>query len=280
MTLRCRTAAGEQAWATVVPRSAADGSTVATMWARRAIQSLEEVNGVGRSARLSAGSREAAEVVRLEHGVRAAQQPDDVRGRRAPHAGRAERRPAGGAAGAGGAGGGVGRAARWPGAAPAGAVRRKIDQTDWVPRLMRSATRRGVGDSNIARVAAPTPPPAIAPAPAAAARVVEPAPDVCSVLMSQSADGHFAWSPELERLAAERVVRWAERWIEACRTAGVDPADSTTASVMTVKAVVLLRDGFADDRSTWARAAEKEGRFLAAVTGRSIADVTACLATG
>ena len=277
VTLRCRTAAGEQAWAAAVPTTAADGSTVATMWARRAIQSLEEVNGVGRSARLSAGSREAAEVVRLSKafGLLSSLTTFVAVEHRTP-AERNDGRPA------------VRRvpvmlAAGWgglpmAGAAPGGAVRRKVDQTDWVPRLMRSATRRLVGDRDVASVAAPTPPPAIAPAPAASARTVEPAPDVCRVLMSQSANGHFDWSPELERLATERVVRWAERWSDACRTAGVDPTDATKASVMTVKAIVLLRDGFAEDRPTWARAAEKAGRFLAGVTNRSAADVTAWLA--
>ena len=65
VTLRCRTAAGEQAWPAVVKATAERGDTVCTMWARRAIQSLEEVNGVGRSSHLAAGSREAGEVVRL-----------------------------------------------------------------------------------------------------------------------------------------------------------------------------------------------------------------------
>lgn len=50
VSLRCVTPSGPQQWAVRVPQAAEDGNLVARMWARRTIQSLEEVNGVRRTS--------------------------------------------------------------------------------------------------------------------------------------------------------------------------------------------------------------------------------------
>lgn len=50
VSLRCVTRSGPQQWAVRVPRAVEDGNLVARMWARRTIQSLEEVNGVRRAS--------------------------------------------------------------------------------------------------------------------------------------------------------------------------------------------------------------------------------------
>jgi Ca-activated chloride channel family protein len=65
VTLKCRTEAGEQSWKAAVPAAPLKGSGIATMWARRTIQSLEEVNGIARSASIGNESRERAMVVAL-----------------------------------------------------------------------------------------------------------------------------------------------------------------------------------------------------------------------
>jgi len=58
VVLKCRTDAGEQSWAVAVPNIPLPDGGIATMWARRTIQSLEEVNGITRSAAPGKGSRE------------------------------------------------------------------------------------------------------------------------------------------------------------------------------------------------------------------------------
>jgi Ca-activated chloride channel family protein len=66
VTLRCRTQAGEKSWPVAVPAAADDGRLIGTMWARRAIQSIEEVNDLGRlSARQRKGHKEAQAVIAL-----------------------------------------------------------------------------------------------------------------------------------------------------------------------------------------------------------------------
>lgn len=50
VALKCNTAAGPRRWPLVVPASTADDGIISTMWARRSIQSLEEVNGVRRTS--------------------------------------------------------------------------------------------------------------------------------------------------------------------------------------------------------------------------------------
>jgi Ca-activated chloride channel homolog len=56
VTLRCDTPTGLTSWSVDVPAARDDEGTIATMWARRTIQSLEEVNGSTRT-RVRAGER-------------------------------------------------------------------------------------------------------------------------------------------------------------------------------------------------------------------------------
>ncbi|HSU68520.1 MAG TPA: VWA domain-containing protein, partial [Tepidisphaeraceae bacterium] len=66
VTLRCNTPTGPRSWSVNVPPAREDEGTIATMWARRTIQSLEEVNGSARG-RLNRGrkSREAEMLISL-----------------------------------------------------------------------------------------------------------------------------------------------------------------------------------------------------------------------
>lgn len=66
VTLRCNTPTGPRSWSVEVPPARADDGTIATMWARRAIQSLEEVNGSGRGRlKRHSRSREAEMMISL-----------------------------------------------------------------------------------------------------------------------------------------------------------------------------------------------------------------------
>lgn len=56
VTLHCNTPTGPRSWSVEVPPAREDDGTIAAMWARRAIQSLEEVNGSARG-RLKRGAR-------------------------------------------------------------------------------------------------------------------------------------------------------------------------------------------------------------------------------
>ncbi len=278
VTLRCRTAAGEQAWAAVVPSSMVDGTTIATMWARRAIQSLEEVNGVGRSARLSPGSREAAEVVRLsktfgllsslttfvavEHRTPAERNAGTPATRRVP----------------------VMLASGWGGFDVVAGRRGVPGGRPLRPAVSLSSRSRFAPPPAAAAAAAPfsAPKPSLLAGPAvvreerAAVPVAPAATGVVRVLLRQSANGAFTWSDEMDAFAREQVERWNERLAEATGRLGVlmiAPVDAT------VKALVLLRLGFADEQGIWRGAAAKAVRHLATDIGRPTAEVMAWLAS-
>ena len=306
VTLSCRTAAGDRRWSADVPRTATDGDTVATLWARRAIQSLEEVNGVGRSARPSPGSREAAEVVRLskaytllsslttfvavEHRTPAERNAGTPATRRVPVML---------AAGWGGIDRGV-PALRVPG--PGGVAsrfsvrRRGLDgrrgeaseklreftEADLIAR--RAAIQAALKPRGIAGAPRKAPQPPPSPAPMAPPPVSGPTLareevdlgtlDVGRVLREQAAGGEFAWSAELDRLARRRVDGWKDRWpAELSRLGDTDDAKV----IETVKVLTLLQVGFADQRPLWQRAAEKAVRFLGEASQQTLAEVTAWL---
>jgi hypothetical protein len=69
VTLSCKTPTGPAQWTVAVPPPLEDGGVIATMWARRTIQSLEEVNRLHTSRHVRRGkaqkSREEETVIRL-----------------------------------------------------------------------------------------------------------------------------------------------------------------------------------------------------------------------
>jgi Ca-activated chloride channel family protein len=308
VTLACRTGAGSQSWSADVPRVAVDGTTVATVWARRAIQSLEEVNGVGRSSHLTAGSREATEVVRLskafnllsslttfvavEHRTPAERNGGTPATRRVP----------------------VMLAAGWGGdmasgfGGAAGGRSRSMDRS--VDKSLDRSLDRSI-DRSIDRTVV-WPAPAAAPSkfsevtlgrtlkkPAAAAsdravdrglptgglqgahkgRTARPVDHLTRILQTQTASGGLGWDADLERLATDKVPGWdglAER-VEDRVAAAVDMHNDGAAVVATAKALLLLDALFASDRSMWTRAAEKATRYLAGAVGRTADEVVAWL---
>jgi hypothetical protein len=285
-----------------------DGTTVATVWARRAIQSLEEVNGVGRSSHLTAGSREATEVVRLskafnllsslttfvavEHRTPAERNGGTPATRRVP----------------------VMLAAGWGGdmasgfGGAAGGRSRSMDRS--VDKSLDRSLDRSI-DRSIDRTVV-WPAPAAAPSkfsevtlgrtlkkPAAAAsdravdrglptgglqgahkgRTARPVDHLTRILQTQTASGGLGWDADLERLATDKVPGWdglAER-VEDRVAAAVDMHNDGAAVVATAKALLLLDALFASDRSMWTRAAEKATRYLAGAVGRTADEVVAWL---
>ncbi|HZN66667.1 MAG TPA: hypothetical protein VFB66_15360, partial [Tepidisphaeraceae bacterium] len=69
VTLSCKTPTGPSQWTVPVPPPLPDGGVIATMWARRTIQSMEEVNGLQKSRHVrrekAHKSREEETVIRL-----------------------------------------------------------------------------------------------------------------------------------------------------------------------------------------------------------------------
>ncbi len=288
VTLSCRTASGVQQWSADLPRNAVEGTTVATVWARRAIQSLEEVNGVGRSARLTPGSREAAEVVRLSKGfgllsslttyIAVEHRTPAERNAGTP----ATRRvPVMLASGWGGASGGA-VPAPMVAAAPAGAQFGRRAPSPLRPAVslgsvLRKRSAAPAAEAGIDRLRDSidrTFDPAVdAPKKAAPA---QPVPACMPVLLRQEAAGGFAWDEMLETLAHTRVADWDSQWTHGGAQLGVDPAADIAE---TVKALVLLQVGFAAEQAVWTRSAGKAARYVAATLGRPLAEVVAWMAS-
>jgi hypothetical protein len=275
------------------------------MWARRAIQSLEEVNGVGRSAHLSPGSREATEVVRLSKtfGLLSSLTTFVAVEHRTP-AERNEGRPA---------------TRRVPVMLASGwgvigrSLYRSLDRSVVAPGADSQPRRRsGSLLDELVRKPAPSSSPAAAPisrlrdsldkgAPSFASgrplgglqkgaldqgrfrspQQLAPIDNLSRLLQTQTAAGALGWDGAMERLAIEKVPGWgdlAERVEDAVSGQSVGHPDAA-AAVATAKAMLILERGFAADRALWSRAAEKAVRFLAAAMNRPVADVTAWLAS-
>ena len=65
VTLSCQVGGGTRSWRVEVPPPLADENVIATMWARRTIQSLEEVNGPAVRSRKQKPTREQETLVRI-----------------------------------------------------------------------------------------------------------------------------------------------------------------------------------------------------------------------
>src|SRR4249920_3609437 len=65
VTLKCIADGKPASWSVAVPFAREDGGVISTMWARRTIQSLEEVNNLGRYPKGTDAKRVRAEIVNL-----------------------------------------------------------------------------------------------------------------------------------------------------------------------------------------------------------------------
>ncbi len=303
VTLSCRTPAGPRQWTVGVPAAANDGGVVATMWARRTIQSLEEVNDLHQQ-RYAAGERprEAQKMVDLskqfnllssfttfiavEHRTpeeRNEGRPElrrvpvalakgwggtDVAALACPAPAKNIRRRAGGAAGAAG---GFGLMHALFGKPSASFGRSRHDKAE-----ARGAVRStGAG-------APPPPAPRMKSAHEAdgeldLCRESEPADEMQQLLSAMTAEGTSGPTPAIDALltAAGRDPSAWRRTI-ADSLPKPPPADAA-AVVRTATVLLLLRDRFAAREPLWRRAAAKAVRYLENALGRSAADVRAWL---
>ena len=294
VTLSCRTAAGPKRWTVnVPPAGGADGAVdgrgvIATMWARRMIQSLEEVNQLHRSRAASAEqTRERQTLINLskEFGLlcslttfiaiehRSLEERNE--GRQA-----LRRVPVQLAEGWGGtqfsmaAGGAmIARCVTAPApgavaqldadrlmemadAAPAAAPKKRRRYAGGLGRLFKSKASNATDDGATIAAAAPAAPPRD---------------DVHVLLSAQGADGMFADAPDVagilnQHLAAGEAWR---QWI-AQRL----PASVTDPSVVpTLGALLVLRSSFADRKPLWRRAHDKAVRALATALGWDVTRV-------
>jgi hypothetical protein len=296
VTLTCVAPSGPQRWTLPVPRTVLDdGGTIATTWARRAIQSLEEVNGDLRSAASRNRSRERDKLIGLskefnlacsvtsfiaiEHRSLAERNDGRPALRRVP----------------------VQLAHGWGGvesevldeivAGPVSTFARDtIDKTmdrtidrlrdslECAPSPEKKSSGWGLFGRSRRNTTASfdghAPPAPRAPL----ARAASPRDPLHAVLGAQSAEGWFEWNDELEKLlVAEKTSRDACRAAIEEALAAFDARSGGSSDVgkvvATVLALWLLRHRFAADARLWDRAAAKARRWLAAETGHHAYDI-------
>ena len=97
------------------------------------------------------------------------------------------------------------------------------------------------------------------------------------LLATQGAAGAFGRTPELTALAQQALPNWADQSAELERACiAIMPADDPavmTAAIATVEGLLLLRSVFAADAATWKRAADKAVRYVAKLSGRTVAEI-------
>ena len=293
VTLSCRTPRGPRQWAVTVPPAAADdGGVIATMWARRMIQSLEEVNHVASTRyRHRKASRPTETLIGLskEFGLLCSLTTFIAIEHRSPEE-RNDGRPAlrrvpvmlakgWGAI----AGGGASHLDCLVVAAPLLSARTTIDKTLDCSALYDHEDQSCDLD--------PAPGEAYSKRPARSFRdsiratrsmkrgpsATKPADELQAVLASLTAQGAFEAGPELEAMitAAGRDPDWWREVIAHSIPVAAGGLPHRDAIVTTVMVLLLLRDRFAAREPMWRRAAGKALGYLARAVGHSAADVRA-----
>jgi Ca-activated chloride channel family protein len=292
VTLGCATPAGPKRWTVPVGAAGDFGGAVATMWARRTIQSLEEVNAVAPRARKADRSREREMLVKLskdfgllcsvttfvaiEHRSLAERNEGRPAFRRVPVQlaegwGGGMGSPAQAAAAGMMFGAMVARAAPAAPAAPSGppfavprrdvSLDRTIDKTmDQTIDRMRSRKPRRKSDSIDLEVLDEL---------AAGAPHDRPSP-LQAILSEQTADGWFEWDHALvgtgdNRLRLEHAVA---AWLGGLPDLKV---------LATLAALVRLRAAHRAEEAVWRRADRKAVRWLATAIARPAAEIGAWL---
>jgi hypothetical protein len=101
--------------------------------------------------------------------------------------------------------------------------------------------------------------------------------DLHRLLATQSAAGVFARVPELSAMAERELSGWSTKRseIERACVAMIPAAEPVimAAAIATVEGLLLLNSVFAADAATWKRAADKAVRYLAKLSGRSVAEI-------
>jgi Ca-activated chloride channel family protein len=292
VTLSCRTPRGPRQWAVAVPPAAADdGGVIATMWARRMIQSLEEVNHVASTRyRHRKASRPTETLIGLskEFGLLCSLTTFIAIEHRSPEE-RNDGRPALRrvpvmlAEGWGGIAGGGASHLDCLVAAPVLSARTTIDKTldrrdlydledqscdvDRASREVYSkrgarSFRESVRDSRSMKRASAAP---------------EPSDELQGLLASLSAQGAFEAGRELDAMltSAGRDPDWWREVIGHSIPVAAGGLPHRDAIVTTVMVLLLLRDRFAAREPMWRRAAGKALGYLARAVGHGAEDVRA-----
>ena len=296
VTLSCRTPAGEKRWPVSVPAAADDGGVIATMWARRTIQSLEEVNDLHHQRYAARKpSREAQTVVSLskEFGLLSSlttfiaieHRSLDERNEGRPETRRVPVALAKGwggtdfaalsAAPAASFGLSPGIVARFRSAvggrasmAAPGVPAAKRRRAGGAHKMYKSVAGGGAMDDAMDELLEE--------------RLREESQageqdEMQQLLSAMAADGSFGATPVVYDLI-KAAGRDATAWQKAIRDSLPELAKaSADAVVRTATALLVLRDRFAAREPLWRRAAAKAVRYLEQATGRSAADVRAWL---
>jgi Ca-activated chloride channel family protein len=286
--LTCSTPMGVRDWVLAIPAAQGrnDGGVIATMWARRAIQSLEEVNGVRRtSVSDRRESRARAELVRLskEFGLLCSLTTFiavEHRSIEERNEGRPEVRrvPVLLAQGWGGVDTvpGTGLARMMAGGAALAAAAPCMAAPS-----PASATAQAMGFAHRLKKALLAGKPRRRPVVLREeARPSKPADDLMALLSLQSAGGSFGKEPTLDRLSAAFGLSnddVAHRLPSKFADAASDP--DRHAAVRTVIALCILAKHFADREPLWRRADRKARKYLAKAMNLSAAEVDAWLAS-
>jgi Ca-activated chloride channel family protein len=304
VSLKCETAHGPKGWAVAVPPAKSNDHVIATMWARRMIQSLEEVNGVHRSAHLTNDSRERRMLIELskEFGLlsslttyiaiehRSIEERNDGQPatRRVPVMLASGWGELAEVAGAGCKPATLDRLAAPAQAAGAGGFAARTMPAAPKARSLLSRLR---GRAIMGRHPAPPPAAAADSDDALLAGLLDesvprdlkhradtgPTDPLHRLLATQSAAGAFELADEISAVAKSKLSDWEERHRKFEQAfdatfAGVDKKDRPKA-VATTEGLILLRTVFARESSVWKRAADKAIRYLAKLSGRSAAEI-------
>jgi len=281
VTLSCQTASGPKTWTVRVPAPEPDDDVIATMWARRTIQSLEEVNGISRSARKTSSperetliriSRESGllcsltTIIAIEHRSEAERNEGRPALRRVPVM---LARGWGGilTAGAAAGGGAMFRAKLARGTLYDSDIEEE-KSGEGLLDLSREADPQDVGDVPYASIAAapvPSQPFGFARSRNSVTARVAAGDSLILLLAQQAADGSFSQGQIVQRLLAELKQSGIDlrQIIESKLPRQIPPGDHSTA-VVTAIAVLLLMLNFPQSERSWRRAYRKAcSKYLA-----------------
>jgi Ca-activated chloride channel family protein len=300
--LTCSTPLGPRDWSLEVPAAHGrdDGGVIATMWARRAIQSLEEVNGVRRtSVSDRRESRARAELVRLskEFGllcslttfIAVEHRSIEERNEERPEV---RRVPVLLAQGWGGVdtvpgtglarmmAGGAAFAAAAPCMSPPAPAPAQARARGFARRLASGLAEFKKGLRAEAKADAEASQPQEPMVLREEARPSKPADDLMALLSLQSAGGSFGKDSTLDRLGAtfglsdDDVARMLPS-----RFANAAGEPDRRAAVRTAIALCILSKHFADREPLWRRADRKARKYLAKAMSLSALEVDAWLSS-
>lgn len=313
VTLRCMTERGPRSWTVAVPPPLADAGGIRQMWARRAIQSLEEVNALSRLSSDQRKTHKDAQAVislsrefgvlstlttfiSIEHRTLAERNEGAPELRRVP-----VMEPAGGEEEMLGAPAGMAMPCAAPMAMPSpGRKRRSRESLDidalcsgappestapkgLIGRILSAFGGGAKARSRADAAAYDEASYAVADGPDAAEYKSPPSSSTSDVLALQNADGSFRGNAEgfVAEYKPGQIAPAEARNLAIRALSARWPAGSTTAiyaAVDTVMALLVLRLRFSADEQLWRRAYRKGVLYLSKLTGIGAVEIEKWLA--